>query len=247
MAKKRTLVIGDIHGANLALEQALDRSGFDRAKDHLIILGDIVDGWPETRQCIDTVLGIKNRTFILGNHDKWALDWMKTGIAKKIWTTQGGKATIESYGAKIYDVVPPTKVPESHIELLDTALFYHLDKKDRLFVHGGIEPEGVRPLDLGEHTTYDFLWDRTLIERAMRAWEYDKEGKMPQFTKYKEVYLGHTTTWHLSKVPLNIGEIWAMDQGAGWEGKLSIMDIDSKEFWQSDKVSELYPEAVGRR
>jgi len=33
-----------------------------------------------------------------------------------------------------------------------------------------------------------------------------------------------------------------MDTGAGWSGKLTIMDIDTNEFWQSDVVKDLYPE-----
>jgi serine/threonine protein phosphatase 1 len=33
-----------------------------------------------------------------------------------------------------------------------------------------------------------------------------------------------------------------MDTGAGHSGKLTIMDIDKKTFWQSDPLPELYPE-----
>jgi len=36
--------------------------------------------------------------------------------------------------------------------------------------------------------------------------------------------------------------LWNLDQGAGYIGKLSIIDVDTKEFWQSDKAEELYPE-----
>jgi serine/threonine protein phosphatase 1 len=32
-----------------------------------------------------------------------------------------------------------------------------------------------------------------------------------------------------------------MDTGAGHTGKLTIMDIDSKIFWQSDPLPKLYP------
>jgi serine/threonine protein phosphatase 1 len=37
-----------------------------------------------------------------------------------------------------------------------------------------------------------------------------------------------------------------MDTGAGWDGCLSIMDINSKEFFTSDPVPSLYPEDSGR-
>ena len=36
-----------------------------------------------------------------------------------------------------------------------------------------------------------------------------------------------------------------IDTGAGWEGRLTIMDIETKQFWQSDLVTDLYP-GMGR-
>ena len=93
----RTFVIGDIHGAYRALRQCLDRAVFDYDQDHLICLGDVCDGWPETKECINELLKIKNLTYILGNHDLWALEWMKTGEINSGWRMQGGDATIKSY------------------------------------------------------------------------------------------------------------------------------------------------------
>lgn len=40
--------------------------------------------------------------------------------------------------------------------------------------------------------------------------------------------------------------VWNIDTGAGFKGKLTIMDADTKEFWQSDPVPELYPNEKGR-
>ena len=47
MKEKRVYAIGDIHGNYRGLMQALERSGIDREKDELIVLGDVVDGYPE--------------------------------------------------------------------------------------------------------------------------------------------------------------------------------------------------------
>jgi len=43
-------------------------------------------------------------------------------------------------------------------------------------------------------------------------------------------------------VPVKFGNVWIMDTGGGYEGVLSLMDVESKEIFQSDKVSELYGE-----
>lgn len=37
------------------------------------------------------------------------------------------------------------------------------------------------------------------------------------------------------------------DVHGGYKGKLTIMDIDTKEFWQSDFLDILYPDDLGRR
>src|SRR3989338_3746246 len=93
----KRFVIGDIHGGHRALLQCLKRSKFDPQKDLLISLGDLCDGWPDVHQVIDELLRIKNLTLILGNHDEWALRWIKNGWTEDIWISQGGLATMESY------------------------------------------------------------------------------------------------------------------------------------------------------
>lgn len=61
----RTLVVGDIHGGLKALEQALERANVTD-KDKLIFLGDYVDGWSESSQVINTLIGLsKNRNVYL--------------------------------------------------------------------------------------------------------------------------------------------------------------------------------------
>ena len=51
----RPLAIGDIHGAYKAMMQCFERSKFDYKKDRLIVMGDVCDGYPEVKQCIDAV------------------------------------------------------------------------------------------------------------------------------------------------------------------------------------------------
>ena len=38
-----------------------------------------------------------------------------------------------------------------------------------------------------------------------------------------------------------------MDTGAGWDGTLSMMNVDNKELFQSDPVEDLYPKEPGRQ
>ena len=217
----RRFVIGDIHGRRKALEQCLERSAFDGNKDLLICLGDVCDRGPEVKESFDLLLQIKNLVYILGNHDKWFLEWALIGKREVVWTAQGGNASIRSYGNE--------PVPENHIRLLQLArLYYLLDNK--LFVHAGIDPDS--PLE--EQTEYDFLWSRDLVQEALRSID---DPDIENITPYDEVFVGHTPTINYGfDVPVFIKGIWMMDTGAGWWGRLSIMDIDTKEYWQSDPV-----------
>ncbi len=48
-------------------------------------------------------------------------------------------------------------------------------------------------------------------------------------------------------LPMHVCNIWNLDTGGGWYGKLTIMNLQTKEYWQSDYVQDLYPKSDGRR
>ena len=223
----REFVIGDIHGAYRALRQCLDRSHFDFNNDHLICLGDVADGWPETRESIDELMRIKNLTYILGNHDWWTLEWMLTKKVEHLWYNQGGKATIDSY---------PGQVPEMHMKFLSQAALYHV-RQNRLFVHAGIDP--LRPVEEQHEDT--FLWDRRLASRVLSHYPHCDGERLSSFD---EIYVGHTPVPFAH--PINCMGVWMMDTGAGWSGVLSMMNVETKEVFSSDPVPQLYPGVKGR-
>lgn len=224
----RTLVMGDLHGAYRALLQVLERAKFDPAADRLIFLGDVADGWPETRQCIDALLAIPNLVHLIGNHDEWFQQWAENHVAEPAWVAQGGRATILSYGS-------PNLVPTAHRAYLKAAKLWH-QEEDRIFVHGGWPPQNHAHPMAYDHPT----WNRSLWRDALKRGE-------GQLSAFREVYIGHTSTTRAGyEAPVRKCEVWNLDTGAGWEGRLSVMDVDTKEFWQSDPVADLYPGVPGR-
>lgn len=227
----RVLVLGDVHGNRKALDQVLERSMFNNEKDKLIFLGDVADGWPETKACIDRLLEINNLIHLLGNHDDWFRQWVRTGWKQPIWTGQGGNATLESYN---FD---RRNVPPEHAKYLEDAKYYHIDGENRLYVHAGIESS--HPM---HDTDHSLIWSRRLWREAQYKTIYGDNNC--SLTDFDEVFIGHTQT--KQNKPVNCCEIWNVDQGAGWKGKLTIMDVDSKNYWQSDPVKELYPDFEGR-
>jgi serine/threonine protein phosphatase 1 len=227
----RTFVIGDIHGAYKALLQCFERSGFDCENDRLIALGDVCDGWTQVRECIDELLKIKHLVYILGNHDAWTLNWARTGTVHDLWFAQGGNNTILSYANN--------PIPQSHVDLLANAPRY-LQEGDRFFVHAGFDPS--KPIAQQDQEL--LIWDRKLIVEAFQKHNSDSSHS---FGGFKEIFLGHTPTliFHVDR-PLHLCNVWALDTGAGWSGKLTIMDMETKKFWQSDLCQGLYPDVQGR-
>jgi serine/threonine protein phosphatase 1 len=214
----KTFVIGDIHGALKLLLQCLKFSNFDKSQDRLICLGDVCDRGNQVKECIDELLTIPNCIYILGNHDAWALEWAIHGIPPEGWLEQGGAQTVKSY--------KKTGVPKEHIQFLTEAPVYFVDH-DRLFVHAGFDPQ----CPVEETPKQTLLWDRSLLKKAQEMCLTAPDYK---FGNYNEVFIGHTPTINFgSSKPQQFCNIWALDTGAGWGARLTIMDVDTKQFWQS--------------
>ena len=239
----RTLVIGDIHGGFKALQQVLERAEVTE-NDQLIFLGDYVDGWSESSEIINLLMEISERQeciFIKGNHDAWCEDWLALGQSPDVWLFNGGKSTVESYAHYLPEDL------DLHLEFFERMKNYHIDDQNRLFIHAG-----YASMHGPEKEVYssNYRWDRTLWETAVamdKKLSKNSELYPKRLLLYKEIFIGHTPTLDIGiKAPANKANIWNMDTGAAYTGSLSIMDIDTKQFWQSDPLPSLYPNEKGR-
>lgn len=278
----RTFVMGDIHGAHKALVQCLERSGFDKRSDRLITIGDVCDGWPHVRECVDELLTIDNRIDLIGNHDEWFLRWIKTGIhpdPQGGWK-QGGQGTVMSYAAPLgkyreqwgFDdegeraifrysfALNPSDIPPEHVAFFNQQAHYFIDEEANIcYVHGGFYRfKGIA--ETCRNHPQECYWNRTLWEAAMSCGDREKLLTIDNFSA---IFIGHTATTNWSSkeehtdggivipkggpvtIPMFAGGVWNVDTGAGGKGKLTIMDADTKEFWQSDFVHTLYPYSLG--
>jgi serine/threonine protein phosphatase 1 len=242
----KTFVIGDIHGGLKALVQVLERATVSK-NDTLIFLGDFVDGWSESPAVLDFLIALEkthNCIFIKGNHDDLLLQWLtgnKIDFNEQLWFQHGGKAT-----AIAYEKISPSE-KEAHITFLQSLQNYHIDAQNRLFVHAGftnlkgVEQEYFKPL---------FYWDRTLWEMVLALDSKLDSGSLhypKRLQLYSEIFIGHTPVTQIgNEVPISFANVWNVDTGAAFKGKLSIMDVATKAFWQSDALPDLYPDEKGR-
>jgi serine/threonine protein phosphatase 1 len=166
--------IGDIHGRadllQLALSSILKRSTQD---DKVILLGDIIDGGDDTKECVNLILKIKQQRDVIvikGNHEEWMLQ-TKEDYSSHSWIiSMEGLRTIKSYSAKVenelrqelrkygMDIINDHKpisydkffsiLPKEHLELFSSLKDYHIEN-DYVFVHAGIsiDEEDINKMD----------------------------------------------------------------------------------------------------
>lgn len=239
----KTVVIGDIHGGLKGLQQALKRANLPE-NTRYIFIGDYVDGWSESPQTIDFLIDFskkQNCLFLRGNHDELLCNFLKHNEQNETWLQHGGESSKKAYRT----ISASTK--KDHIYFLENLTNYHVDNQNRLFVHAGFFSIHGPQFEYFPNLVY---WDRTLWETACALDPALSEDDMryPKRLKlFKEIFIGHTPVTRIGlEIPANFGNVWNVDTGAGFKGKVTIMDIDSKEFWQSDSVFKLYPQEKGR-
>tara|TARA_R110002049_G_scaffold279949_1_gene459100 strand:- start:64934 stop:65665 length:732 start_codon:yes stop_codon:yes gene_type:complete len=239
----RVLAIGDIHGGLKALIQVLNKIEV-KDDDTLIFMGDYVDGWSESAQVVQFLITLSekiNCIFIKGNHDVWCQDWLRDEKVDMTWYMHGGKETMLSYeGFSAED-------KKRHLEFFEAMPLYYLDAKNRLFLHAGFTSMHGVEKEVFETT---FYFDRTLWEMVLtldKTIHKDSEIYPKRLTHYNEIYIGHTPTTNFnSEMPMRAANVWNIDTGAAFKGRLSGVDIDTKEVFQSDYLPSLYPNEKGR-
>ena len=239
----RIFAVGDIHGGLKALIQVLNKIEV-KDEDTLIFVGDYVDGWSESAQVIQFLLELSQKitcVFIKGNHDVWCENWLRSDDVNPVWYMHGGKETIESY-AHFSEAKKKT-----HLEFFENMPLYYIDNENRLFIHAGFTSMHGVQKEVFKET---FYFDRTLWEMALTMDSNISKGSLlyPNRLKhYKEIYIGHTPTTNFnSEIPMHAANIWNIDTGAAFKGKLSAIDLNSKDVFQSDNLPALYPDEKGR-
>jgi hypothetical protein len=85
---------------------------------------------------IDSLLAWKHVLLVRGNHDDWALEWMRHGWADPMWLASGGIETLDAYArraglADLDDFEQATalaaEVQPEHIAFLQAGARFHIE------------------------------------------------------------------------------------------------------------------------
>lgn len=165
---KHTYAIGDVHGCAQLLKVMLDE--IDRAarlegiEYRVVFLGDIIDRGPDSRGAMELVIStlrdIPGSKLVLGNHESLllrAIDGDDFDIYR--WTSQGGDATLHSYGVPASEMITAkairSVIGEEHLACMQKAEHY-IEFEHHILVHAGIRP-GI-PIKCQSH--HDLMWIR---------------------------------------------------------------------------------------
>ena len=124
---------------------------------------------------------------------------------------------------------------------------YLVDEANRIFIYAGystLEGPAYEFRDGG------YSWDRSLWQSALKL---ELKGGLNVdeypaiFRLYEEIFIGHTPTiFYDIDIPIQALNIRNVDTGAGFDGKLSALEINTGQLWQSFQIPELYPGLQGR-
>lgn len=138
--KHRVLVLGDIHGCDVALAVLLNRLQLT-SSDTLVVLGDAVDRGPGSCRVLDQLIEVRQSSrliYLMGNHEEMMLEALG-GRRSSMWLRHGGIATLDSYGGAL------TNIPDDHLELLN-EMHPYWESSTEICVHASLEP-GVDLVD----------------------------------------------------------------------------------------------------
>lgn len=200
-----------------------DAQPYSEQRRMLITLGDYIDRGPDSAKIIDTLIHLPLEGFeakhLKGNHEDLFLEFLKNPSEGLLWMTNGGWATLLSYGLEVSELPDRLedlatvqaklleRMPKEHITFLQSLrLFYKIG--DYYFVHAGIAPN----VSLDEQSEDDLLWIRGDFIHSKREFE-------------KIVVHGHTISKEPDEQPNRIG----LDTGAFHTGIMTCMVLNGKE------------------
>lgn len=170
----RTIAISDIHGCFLTLEKLLHNIDY-QPTDHLLILGDLIDRGPRSKEVLDFFLSIQAKgqrlTILRGNHEVMFLDALRDPSQEPRFIRAGGDATLRSF-----DVKSVQAVPARYIELIRNTMD-HFEDEYGLYVHAALN-----------FSNEDLFYDRESM-----YWEREMDID-PIRTAGRPVIHGHTPT-----------------------------------------------------
>ena len=219
MAKKRTLIVGDIHGCLREFEALLDKAQFAVGEDRLILVGDLVNKGPDSLGVLRKARELSCEV-VLGNHEWNALRAQENPSFPSKYTEALKAQLGKEYGLWLewFEHLPP-----------------FIEEEDFMVVHAGLRP-GLHPSQTG----------REILTR-IRTWDglgedLHRPGDPPWFEFYrgeKLVVFGHWASLGLmvrsNAICLDSGCVYGRELSALVLPERSILQVKAERAYEAIK------------
>jgi len=153
--KERLFAIGDIHGCFDSLRELVEHKIKIRKSDKLLFLGDYIDRGYKSRQVIDYIMGLQDKSYdivaLIGNHESMLLETLANEGFLPEWIRNGGSTTLRSFGIRSLK-----QLDKSYIDFF-IGLHYYWLIENFLFVHAGFNDYSSDPFE----DKYHMIWSRS--------------------------------------------------------------------------------------
>ena len=203
-------VVGDVHGCYDLLMQKLIEIGFDKKKDRLFSVGDLIDRGPKSLECLNLVYEPWFHA-VRGNHEQMAIDCLSAPGLMPHWYENGGTWAAEHYRHSL------KKIISDAVSKMPLAVEVETSRGIVGIVH-------AEPLDPWRAPESD-------ADESHVLWERDRitNGKNTKISGIDAVVCGHTPQKQGVKL---LGNVWYIDTGACFgshffNGHLTIMRLEN--------------------
>ena len=241
----RNLILGDIHGRYDKLMSVLEKAAYSPSSDTLYSVGDFCDRGKDAVKTLRFLMEQKNLKAVIGNHDILLQNWLFTGLRDDSWMRYlGGSKTVKdiiyrnhiTYAecAIIADWLrnlPIIRIEDEYI-IVHGGIPYRRTMEDLISYQGWKRPE-YSTMENSEAMT----WDRDYMLSAYARFHPEvRDGifiDREPFPTEKTIFVGHTPTLDGKPFISEEYHLVAIDTGAGSNGPLTLMDMDTLQYWQA--------------
>ena len=214
----RLFAIGDIHGCATALRTLVTVID-PRPEDTVVVLGDVIDWGPNSRDCVKQLIDLSSRChFILvrGNHEEMLFAALKSESDLRSWLDLGGEQTLMSYPYRGGDDF----IDPEHVQFLKANALDFFETDEFIFVHASYDPNKL----MAEQSN-------TTLQ-----WEFVEPEKMRPHYSGKTVVCGHSP--QTGGEPLDLGFLKVIDTDCSRGGWLTALEVGSGRIVQANQLGE---------
>ena len=208
----RVFVVGDIHGEITMLNDKLAEIGFDKEKDTLISVGDLIDRGEDSLACLALIQEPWFKS-VRGNHE----DLMINSIINK--DENSLSCWIHNGGNWYFDLSQEDRMYANDLaKIASDELPYVIEishKGKRFVVCHADYPEDEYTGDIDSKILFDVIWSRDRINKAM------KNNASKEIVGADMFIFGHTPL----RRPLQLDNCMWIDTGAVFGKELTIIEL----------------------